>query len=97
MEAFNESHDTVSRFSTPHFPNQNPAETFMKTIGKTMKINKHSNNSESESLREALKTYRQTPHPATGIPPANMLFRDGLKDKFPRKPSTDKDVKKLAN
>ena len=92
MKEFNEVHGTAARFSTPHFPSQNPAETFMKTVGKAMKINRHAKQNEAEALREALKTYRQTPHPATGIPPANMLFRDGLKHKFPRKASTSEDV-----
>ena len=92
MKEFNESHGTTARFSTPHFPSQNPAETFMKTIGKTMKINRHTDRNESKALREALKTYRQTPHPATGIPPASMMFRDGLNHKFPRKGSTEQDV-----
>ena len=93
MKEFNERHGTTARFSTPHFPSQNPVETFMKTIGKTMKIDRHTNRSESKALREALKTYRQTPHPATGIPPANMMFRDGLNHNFPQKGSTDEDVK----
>ena len=26
-----------------------------------------------------LATYHQTPHPSTGIPPANFIFRDGVK------------------
>lgn len=92
MKEFNESHGTAARFSTPHFPSQNPTETFMKTIGKTMKIDRHTSRNESKALREALKTYRQTPHPATGIPPASMMFRDGLNHKFPRKGSTEQDV-----
>ena len=64
----------------------------MKSIGKAMKVGRQTKASESDSLREALKTYRQTPHPATGIPPANMLFRDGIRDKFPRKPSSTEDI-----
>ncbi len=92
MREFNEKHGIATRFSTPHFPSQNPAETFMKTIGKAMKINRQSSKNETTTLREALKTYRQTPHPATEVPPANMMFRDGLKDKFPRKPSTEEDI-----
>ncbi|MEM7375836.1 MAG: hypothetical protein AAF587_45020, partial [Bacteroidota bacterium] len=84
----------ATRFSSPHFPSQNPAETFMKTVGKAMKINQRSKNDEARILQETLKTYRQTPHPATGIPPANMIFRDGLKDKFPRKTLSEDDISK---
>ena len=65
----------------------------MKSIGKAMKVGRQTKASESDSLREALKTYRQTPHPATGIPPANILFRDGVTDKFLRKSSTTDDIK----
>jgi len=51
----------------------------MKTVGKAMKINRHNKSSETTTLRDTLITYRQTPHPATGLPPANMLFRDGAR------------------
>ena len=40
------SHGITSRFSTPHFPSQNPAESFMKTVGKAMKINRYNKGSE---------------------------------------------------
>ena len=43
-------------------------------------------------MHYALRTYRQTPHPATDIPPANMLFRDGFKTHFPKKSSSEIDV-----
>ena len=92
MKEFSDCHGVTNRFSTPHFPSQNPAETFMKTIGKAMKISRYTRASETGALKETLKTYRQTPHPATGIPPANMLFRDALKHKFPRKPSSAKEI-----
>ena len=92
MKQFTDNHDITQRFSTPYFPSQNPAETFMKTIGKTMKINQHSKISETKALREALTTYRQTPHPATGIPPSNMMFRDGIRSGFPRKQLSDDDI-----
>ena len=92
MKDFTESHGVTARFSTPYSPNQNPAETFMKTVGKAMKISTHDKLSESKALRDALVTYRQTPHSATGIPPANVMFRDGVKSEFPRKPSSLRDV-----
>ena len=31
-----------------------------------------------------LKSYRSTPHPATGIPPGCMMFRGGYRSGFPR-------------
>ena len=92
MKLFTERHNISTRFSTPYFPSQNPAETFMKTIGKAMKINQHNKIPETKALNEALTTYRQTPHPATGIPPPNMMFRDGIRSGFPRMSTSDEDV-----
>ena len=40
-------------------------------------------------LGKAMKAYRQTPHPNTGIPPASMMFRD-----FPVKKSSESDVER---
>ena len=89
---FTNDHGITTKFSSPYCPNQNPAETFMKTVGKAMKIANHSKVSETRALRDALVTYRQTPHPATSLPPANMLFRDGMKYSFPRRSSSDKEL-----
>ncbi|MEM7375842.1 MAG: DDE-type integrase/transposase/recombinase, partial [Bacteroidota bacterium] len=47
MREFTENHGVATRFSSPHFPSQNPAETFMKTVGKAMKINQRSKNDEA--------------------------------------------------
>ena len=93
MKEYTDSHGIQTRFSAPYFPRQNPAETFMKTIGKGMKISRHDRVSEEKAIKETLKTYRQTPHPATGIPPASFIFRDGVKTAFPRKTVSDGDIK----
>ena len=39
-----------------------------------------------------LNNYRQTPHPATGIPPADMMFRDGYQSSFPRRTLSNKEI-----
>lgn len=88
-----ENHDITAQFSTPYHPSQNPAETFMKTVGKTMKAANYSKESEARALRDALVTYRQTPHISTGVPPANFIFRDGIKTQFPRRTCSNKDIK----
>ena len=85
MEEFAEQRGIELRHTAPHHPNANPAETCMKTIGKAMKMCGHYKGSEKESLQAAIKGYRQTPHVATGIPPASAMFRDGMKYQFPRK------------
>ena len=93
MRQYNESHGIAAQFSTPYTPSQNPAETFMKTVGKAMKIANHSRENETKALRDALITYRQTPHISTGIPPSNIGFRDGIKTEFPRKSATQSELK----
>jgi len=45
-----------------------------------------------KTLKDALVTYRQTPHVATGIPPANFIFRDGIKTQFPRKSAKETEI-----
>ena len=50
-----------------------------------MKIAHYNRSSEKEALNHLLMNYRDTPHPATGIPPAAMLFREGSKSAFPRR------------
>ena len=37
-----------------------------------------------QALQQLLENYRDTPHPATGITPAAMMFRDGQAGTFPR-------------
>ena len=76
----------------PTHPNGNPVETFMKPLGKAMKIGNFNKVPEEETLNAAIKTYRQTPHPSTGMPPGNMLFRDGVRDGLPRKVALEEDV-----
>lgn len=57
-----------------------------------MKIGYQNKESESETLKSALDTYRQTPHPQTHLPPASVLFRDGMKTSFPRKTISQKEI-----
>lgn len=94
MQRYTEGHGITTQFSTPYHPSQNPAETFMKTVGKTMKVANHNRESQEKALKNALITYRQTPHVSTGIPPANIIFRDGIRTQFPRRSCTDKDVQR---
>ena len=76
----------------PLHPSSNPAETFMRPLGKTMKIAHATGMKESDALRSLLKNYRNTPHPATGVAPSAMLFRDGEQSLFPRQTASDKDI-----
>lgn len=78
----------------PHHPQANPAETFMKPLGKAMKIAHQKGQSEKEALQCLLSNHRDTPHPATGVPPGSMLFRDGYQTVFPRKCISEEDAGK---
>ena len=57
-----------------------------------MKIAHMNKNSEKETLNQLLNNYRDTPHPATGLPPAALLFRDGKRTLYPTKLVTDSEV-----
>ena len=76
----------------PLHPSANPAETFMKTVGKAMKISSQNKNSESEVLTQLLSNYRDTPHPATGITPNDMMFRDSPQSIFPRRSISEQHI-----
>ena len=66
----------------------------MKPLGKAMKIAHQTGKSEKEALRNLLANHRDTPHPATSLPPGSMLFRDGYKSSFPRKAVSEDDIQK---
>ena len=76
----------------PVHPTSNPAETFMRLLGKAMKIAHASSTSEREALQALLQNYRDTPHSATGLSPSSMMFRDGEQTAFPRIKVTDDQV-----
>ena len=93
MEEFAERRDIGLQFIPPLHPNGNPVETFMKPLGKALKIGHYNKASEEQTLKNALKAYRQTPHPSTGLPPDSMIFRDGVRNGLPRKSITDEEVR----
>ena len=47
-------------------------------------------------IKKRLMNYRNTPHPATGIAPAELMFRRTMKTKIPRKQKLlgEEDLKK---
>ena len=48
--------------------------------------------SEEDALCQLLSNYRDTPHPATGVAPAAMMFQDSQESAFPRVPVSDEKV-----
>ena len=78
----------------PYHPQANPAETFMKPLGKAMKIAYHKQADKQQALNQLLTSYRATPHSATGLSPGDIMMRGGYQTEFPAKgPITDKQVK----
>ena len=63
-------------------------------FGKAMKVGHFNKKDENKTVKEAVTAYRQTPHPNTGIPPASMMFRDGVSGDFPVKKSSESDVER---
>ena len=92
MSEFAAERDINLRYTPPYHPNANPAETCMKPLGKAMKAAHYNGQSEEEALRWALDSYKQTPHVATGVPPASMMFRDGIRSQFPRKTIPENEI-----
>ena len=92
MEEFADKRNISLNKIPPLHPSSNPAETFMRPLGKTMKIAHATSTNEKEALSTLLNNYRNTPHPATGIAPSAMFFRDGEQSIFPRHSVTDQDV-----
>ncbi|CAB4041174.1 Transposon Tf2-9 poly [Paramuricea clavata] len=92
MHDFATSKSIKLQKAPPLHPSSNPVETFMRPLGKAMKIAYQTRAPEKETLERTLNNYRHTPHPATGIPPAAMLFRDGQRYDFPRTYATEEDV-----
>ena len=92
MANFAKSRDIELENIASMHPASNPAETFMRPLGKAMKIARNNHQSEKGALAELLNNYRDTPHPATGLAPGAMLFRDEYRSKFPTASVSDKQV-----
>ena len=93
MDRFASQRGVTLQKIPPLHPSSNPAETFMRPLGKAMKIAHESNSGEKEALRSLLSNYRNTPHTTTGISPSSMLFRDGERSIFPRVKVSENTVK----
>jgi hypothetical protein len=93
MQKFAASRSIELRHTPSLHPSSKPVETFMRPLGKAMKIG-HQEGVADETLKRTMNNYRQTTHPATGIPPAAMLFRDGQRLEFPRRCATEEEVRK---
>ena len=83
--------------SYPYRPQSNPVETWMKPLGKCLKIANRNRKAKEQAIRDLLMAYRTTPHPATGLSPGEMLFRHGYRGAFPtRTKCSSSDFKKAV-
>ena len=97
MHHFTANKSIKLQMAPPLHPSSNPVETFMRPLGKAMKIAHQTGTSEREALESTLNSYRHTPHPASGIPPAAMMFRDGQRVRGhtqPKKTSEEQTTKR---
>ena len=74
--------------SFPYRPKANTVETWMKPLGKCIKIASYKRSDKEKAIHDLLTAYRTTPHPATGLSPGEMLFRRAYPN---RVVSTDSD------
>ena len=93
MKQFTENKAIDQKSIPPLYPSSNPVEAFMKPMAKTMKIARQNKIPEREAQQQLLTNYRDTPHPAAGISPSAMLFRDPPNSSFPRISISEDDVK----
>lgn len=93
MKQLAEQRNIDLRNIPPLQPSANPAETFMKPLCKALKIGTATGRADKETLQLLLDSYSNTPHPATGLPPA-ALFPDAVEndDVFPTRHINAKDI-----
>ena len=71
-------------------------ERFMRTVKKSAKIAKLEGRNVEQEVQTTVRSYKATPHPATGYSPNKLMFGRELKGKLPRKTEKEnsKDIHK---
>ena len=91
MQNFAKTKD-IKLHKSPLHPASDPVENFMRPLDKAVKTGRHNGIPENESQKNFVKNYRQTPHPATGLPPEAMSFPHGQRVDFPKGRATDQEM-----
>lgn len=91
---FSDNHGITHRKSYPYHPQANPVETFMKPLGKAMKIAHAEGKDKTKALNNLITGFRCTPHVSTGQSPGDLMFRGGYRRDFPRKILTPEEIQK---
>ena len=104
MAKFSKNRNIEQVKTPPGYPAANNVKTVMKPLDKAMKKDNMQNLAELETLSAFLRSYRDTAHISTGVPPAHVLFREGYRnnlfhhktpdDKMREARQTDRDIKK---
>ena len=76
----------------PYHPQGNPCETFMKPLGKALKVAYYNRENAQTALDKLLQAYRSTPHPTTKMAPGDVLFRYGYQTEFPSKKNDEAEI-----
>ena len=77
---------------TPMRPKANgEVERFMRTVGKTVKAATGNGQPRKTLLSSFVRNYRSTPHPTTGVTPAELMIGRKMKTKLPEMTSPDDD------
>ena len=92
MKTFTDNKNTEQVKTPPGHPSPDNAETTMKPLGKVIKIGYSQNQGEKKTLSSFLVNCRDTPHFATGVAPAHMIFRDGYRSNLPHKSLSEKQI-----
>ena len=85
FKEFSEELGVTHTRTFPYHPQANPAETFMKPLGKAMKIAHHHKTDKESALNKLLRDYRATPHSATGMSPGDLILRNGFRSELPKR------------
>ena len=94
---YSESQGIEHKKTYPYHPQANPVETFMKPLGKAMKIAHGEGKNKNTALNNLLMGFRSTPHVATGQTPGDLMFRGGYQQAFPRKILTPQEIEESEN
>ena len=74
----------------------NPVETFMKPLGKAMKIAHYEHQNKETALNHLLASYPAIPHIATSQAPGDSIFQHGYQLNFPTgKPLTSNHISEV--
>ena len=94
MDTFARESNIILMKTPPMHPSTNPAETFMKSVRKTMKIPAYNRVPKKKALPQLLSNYHDTPHRSTCIAPAAMILRNSHQTTFPRMPVSEEAVRR---